>query len=147
MFNATNTVPDKVFTQTKDLVLRLKRKSTRWVNTLAAGGSSDFVFSIIDSLYEDRESMKSIRGTSGLIAYAQEQELLADYDIVAELDALIILITDVISSVVLAFPTNSGGFLLAHTINAEGQRIPREFSSANLAEIKNKIQLIADNIT
>ena len=110
-------------------------------NALAVmqGGSisSLFVFSMLDQLIGIINSLTTLKAVSGLDAYATAQgysgTLSADCTTCANAA------TTCINWVVTNFPA-SGGFLQAETLNADGTRTPRQFTSAQTAGLQANLQ-------
>ena len=146
-FKASSYVPADAYEQAKRTMVALKRQCdgavSRWN---ADGASADEVLSAIAQLRQLDVTLSNLSGTSGLAAYAQDQESDPAYDVVAEFVTVRNLIDSALTTLVGNFPKDGSGYLLSHTFDASNIRVPRHFTASNLANAITALQAISDSI-
>ena len=146
-FRATNIVPVDAYELARQNAAGVRRFSQNLSTQLAAGGNSEEVLAVVDSLVSFKNNLNESVGVPGIVAYAQDQEDDPAYDVAAEFIALIALIDLAITEVVTTIPKDGGGFLLIQTINADGTRVPRDFTGAQLTGITTRLDNIVAGIS
>lgn len=132
-FRASNILPDKGLDRAKSIANTLKGVAQRYATQFSSGGDTDDIFQVTDALRQAKIGLNAVRGISGISAHAIEQENDASYDVVVEFNALVATIDGAVAEIVATFPVDGSGFLLGHTMDADGQRVPRVFSSGALS--------------
>lgn len=114
--------------------------------SLAAGSvTTDFIFRMLDQLGGVITALTSWKGVTGLDTYATGQSYSGTLssDCTTTSNAAQTCITWVSAN----FPTSSGGFLLGHTLNADGTRTPRSFTPANTAGLQTNLTAFVATIS
>lgn len=108
------------------------RNQTQVLRSAAAGSglNSTSILRYTAMLSGTHAALTRIGAIPGIAAYAQAQ-INSSIDIIAEFNSLKGAIASVVSWVVANFP-QSGGFLLASSINAQGITTDRQFTPATL---------------
>jgi hypothetical protein len=132
-FRATNSVPEGGLNNAKRLAVSIKNTAITRAAFYASGADSDNILALADEMRRYSIALTAIKSIPGIGQYARDQEGDANYDIVAEFNALIAGVDAVVSQIVSTFPVDSSGFLLSHTIAGDGQRSARNFPSAALS--------------
>ncbi len=98
--------------------------------------NSDFVFRLLDQTAAAINALTQWESVSGLNTYATNQGYAGT--MTTDCGAVITAAQAILSWVVANFPT-SGGFLQAYTLNADGSRTPRSFTSAQTAGLQTAL--------
>lgn len=146
-FRATNLIPERGLLRAKNQATRLKAAADSFAITFASGGNADEIFQCLDFLRGTKTQFNQIRSIPGIVVFAAEQENDAAYDIVVEFTIMIAAIDAVIANIVATMPQDGSGFLLAYTISANGTRVPRTFSAANLSQLVADLNEISASIS
>ncbi len=96
----------------------------------AASVSSDFIFRMLDQFIGAIAALATWKIVAGLDAYATEQGYSGTMS--ADCTTTATAATACVSWVTTNFPT-SGGFITAYTLNADGTRTPRQFTTVQTA--------------
>lgn len=104
----------------------------------AQGGpiNTDFVFRMLDQVAGAINALTIWKAVAGLDAYATSQSY--PQSIVGDCNASITAAQAIISWVTTNFPS-SGGFLQGYTLNADGSRTPRSFTTAQTAGLQTAL--------
>ena len=145
-FRASNIVPEKGLERAKTQANYLRRKAGEKVSQFSSGANADDILALASNLRSVRNDLASLTSISGLAEYAREQENDSSYDIVAEFNALLALVDDVITEIVTTFPVDSSGYLLSHTIDTTGQRTSRTFSAAAISGVVSNLNALVAGI-
>ncbi len=100
------------------------------ISVQAASVSSDFIFRMLDQLIGAIDALNTWKIVSGLDGYATAQGYSGTMS--ADCTTAATAATACVSWVTTTFPT-SGGFITAYTLNADGTRTPRLFTTAQTA--------------
>lgn len=146
-FRATNIIPEQAFAQAKTLAATLKSYCVNRSNDYATGATGKNILDALSALISYKEQLESIRTTPGIGAYAQEQEGDPAYDVGAEFVTLLSLLDATIQDIIATFPTDGSGYLLAETLDASGNRIPRTFPGASLSGIRSNLNAVANGVS
>ena len=121
-----------------------KTTSQNYVAQLAAGPvSSDWVFAFINRCNLSIVGFNQYKGVPGLNAYAQAQIPGYAGTMTSDIDAVIAGIQACIDWVVANFPKDSTNtWVLAYSINADGTRNPRNFSTAQTAGLRTNLNAL-----
>lgn len=113
-----------------------KAQAQNALASLANPVNSDFVFRMLDQLGGIVSALTAWKAVTGLdtLATAQGYAGTMSTDCAATITAA----QTCIAWVVANFP-NSGGFLQAYTLNADGTRTPRSFTSAQTAGLQTDL--------
>src|SRR5258705_3644539 len=105
--------------------------------SLAAGNvNSDFIYRMLDQLGSVVTGLNQWKAVSGLDTYATGQGYTGTMS--ADCTTTVTSAQNCISWVVTNFPA-SGGFLQAYSLNADGSRTPRVFTSAQTAGLQTAL--------
>src|SRR5262249_24421075 len=114
-----------------------KAQAQNALTSLQAGSvNSDFIFRLLDQTGGAISALTAWKAVSGLDTYATGQGYLGT--LTTDCNSSITAAQAVISWVVTNFPA-SGGFLQAYTLNADGSRTPRSFTSAQTAGLQTAL--------
>lgn len=94
--------------------------------------TSSRLFSYLESMARNIESLTEVSSVPGLATYAQQQLSDPSIDLPAEFSAMFAAAVTVRDWMANNFPS-SGGYLLAQTLDAAGRRQDRTFTTAQLA--------------
>lgn len=114
--------------------------------SLAAGNvTTDFVFRMLDQLGGTITALTSWKAVAGLDSFATGQGYSGTLssDCTTTSNAAQTCITWVSGN----FPTSSNGFLLGHTLNADGTRTARSFTPANTAGLQTNLTAFVATIS
>lgn len=116
----------------------IKRIAQNNYETMAAGPvSASFVITLLDNLKGARSVFDAAGNLPGMAAYAQEQ---LGQDVTADFVAMVSEIDTVGSLIVSALPKDGSGYLLLETIDAQGNRTERTFTSAQTSGVRSALQ-------
>lgn len=104
--------------------------------TLAGTVNTDFIFRMLDQLSGAIAALNQWKATSGLDAFATAQGYSGTMS--TDCSTAVTAAQACISWVVTNFP-NSGGFLQSHTLNADGSRTPRTFTTGQTAGLQTAL--------
>lgn len=125
--------------QVQNFAAQAKDRATNAVATMAAGPvDTTFVFSLLDALNGLIANLNAVKNTAGLDAYATAQVPGYAGTMSSDITATIAAAQACIDWVVTNFPA-SNGFLLGHSLNVDGTRVPRSFSSAQTAGFRTAL--------
>jgi len=145
-FRATNVLPAEGLRDAKGLAVNLDNYAASLSVSFARGENSERILNALSTLISYRQRFASIAATPNLAQYAKAQENDPAYDIGAEFTAMIATLDTVITTIQAAFPKDANGFLLAETLNAAGERVPRKFTGAQLAGIVADLDAVVAGI-
>lgn len=110
-------------------------------NALAAlqAGSvnTDFIFRLLDQTASAITALTAWKATAGLDTYATGQGYPTTLS--TDCNSCITAAQSVISWVTTNFPADAQGFLQGYTLNADGSRIPRSFTTAQTAGLQTAL--------
>jgi hypothetical protein len=113
--------------------------------SLAAGNvTSDFVFRLLDQLGGAVAALTTWKAVAGLDTFATGQGYPTTMS--TDCNSVITAAQTCIAWVVANFPT-SGGFLQSETLNADGSRTARSFTSAQTAGLQTNMTTLVATIT
>lgn len=146
-FRATNIIPEQGFGRAKSLCERLKRFCDSRSSEYASGANSERILTAMDTLINFRTELNVVKSTPRIAQYAKDQEGDQNYDVAAEFIAVIALLDIAIASIITAFPRDGNDYLLAETMDANGVRAPRNFTSGALSGIRTDLDAVAAGIS
>lgn len=109
------------------------------VSTLTGTVDANFVFQLVDNVRAAISLLNRDASVSGMGAYAQAQYNDNTYDVATEFNGMVNALNGVISWVVTNFPKDTGQFLQAYKINADGSRAPATFTPAQTAGLTSAL--------
>src|SRR6266404_2488246 len=116
----------------------VKAQAQNALITLQGGDvNSDFIFRILDQLNSIVNALNQWKAVPGLDVYATGQGYVGILS--ADCTSCTNAATACITWVVNNFPTTSG-FIQAHTLNVDGSRTPRSFTSIQTAGLQTNLQ-------
>lgn len=104
--------------------------------SLAGTVNSDFIYRMLDQLGTVITALNQWKAVTGLDTYATGQGYTGT--ISSDCTSTVTAAQNCIAWVVVNFP-NSGGFLQAYTLNADGTRTPRSFTTAQTAGLQTNL--------
>src|SRR5882672_1935833 len=104
--------------------------------TLSGTVNSDFIFRMLDQLGVVVTALNQWKAISGLDTYATGQGYAGT--ISTDCSTTVTSAQNCIAWVVTNFP-NASGFLQSHTLNADGSRTPRSFTTAQTAGLQTAL--------
>src|SRR5271166_3612704 len=108
--------------------------------SLQAGSvDSLFIFQMLDQVRSLIGYLNQVQGTAGLNAYATAQCTGYAGTMTTDITAVINAATAIITWVVTNFPADTGGFIQAFKLNADGSRAAATFTSAQTAGLQSAI--------
>lgn len=128
--------------------LRLIQQQRAWLKvvvlpamaqSLAGTVNVNTILQFVDNLKAALQVMAANASVPGLAAYAQAQIGVPSYDPVADYNTLVTQLNDCIAWVTSNFPKDTGGFMQAYTLNADGSRTQATFTSAQTAQLLTRI--------
>jgi len=141
---ATAILPGEAFSLIRSYVPQYKAAAQDASATLAATSiNTDYVFNMLDRLREIVVNLTSWKSVAGLDAYATADGY--PTTISTDCTAIVTAAQNCIDWVVTNFPS-SGGFLLDNSLNADGSRTPRSFSSAQTAGLRTRLNALVATI-
>lgn len=117
------------------------------VISLTGTVDANFVFQLLDNLRAAISMLNADAAVPGIAAYAQAQFSNSGYNISAEFTAMVNDLNSVVSWVVANFPKDTGNFLQAYTINADGSRTAATFTSAQTAGLTSALNTVIAEIS
>jgi hypothetical protein len=132
-FRASTITLDQGLRRAKEQALWIKQHHQSAVQTLTGNVNSNQIFQLIDNTAAVISMLQEDASVPGIAAYAQQQFNDPAYNVGAEFTAMVNALQAVVAWVVNNFPKDANGFLLSHTINANGSRTPRVFTPAQTA--------------
>lgn len=109
----------------------LVQRRAQMLNPTAA----DVPVSVIQLLRNQIAALPSLAATPGIVAYAQDQEGDASYNITAEVTTTVAAMTASRDQLISMFPKDGNGFLLYQTMDAQGALAYRVFTAAQLLPV------------
>jgi len=136
----------EAWTQARQIAASIKDNATSLSSQSAAGnvGSSQ-VLRMSVFLRDARVRLMTIKDTPGIGAYVQAQLADQNINIAADFDAMVLAMDNVIAWIVTNFP-QSGGFLAAQTIAANGSISDRQFTPAQTANLRPLLDALSATI-
>lgn len=130
--------PQDAFIAIRSNAAGVKAQAQNALISLQAGPvSSDFIFRMLDQLASIIAALNAWEAIAGLDSYATEQGYTGS--LAGDCATCSTAATACITWVVTNFPASSG-FLQSHTLNADGSRTPRSFTSAQTAGLQTNLQ-------
>jgi len=106
---------------------------------ITAGG----VLSLLDNLSGALATFQGVAGLAGIAAYAQDQ---LGQDVAPDFSAMIAEVTACRDWIVSALPKDGDGYLLLETMDAQGSRTERTFSTAATAGLRTALDALIATI-
>lgn len=133
---------------TQNCAAQAKDRATSAVAVMGAGPvDANFVFSLLDGLAGLIANLNSVKNTAGLDAYATAQVPGYAGTISSDITATVNAAQACIDWVVANFPKDSTAtFLLAQSLNADGTRTMRGFTSAQTAGFRTALNTLLATI-
>lgn len=114
---------------------------------LAGTVDANFIFQLVDNIRAAISLLNRDASVSGMGAYAQAQYNDNTYNVATEFTNMVNALNGVISWVVTNFPKDTGQFLQAYKINADGSRAPATFTSAQTAGLTSALNAAVATIS
>ena len=146
-FRASNSAPVQEYAAAKGLIAGIRRSALLRVQQFSTGTDGYEIMDLLGQLVNAKAKMLEVAAIPGLAAYAQAQENDPTYDVVAEFQNVVSLVTAAIDEIVATYPTSAGGYAEVFSINPSGAKTPRAFNSAQVAALSTRLQAIADAIS
>lgn len=132
-FKASNSLAPAALTAGKRTALQVKALVQNAItNWSASGANVDEILRVLRQLKAADDQLATVAATPGIVAYAQEYEADAGYDVVAEFTALRGLMQTAFNALIADVP-DDGTYALIYELAADATLTPRQFSAAALA--------------
>jgi hypothetical protein len=123
-------------------ILALKTVLQELRSVAAAGPlASSRLLSLYTTLVTERAELVTAAATPGILQYARDQKDNQTLDVVAEFNALVGLIDDLIAWIGTNFPKDANGYLLAQTLGPT-KPVDRTFTVAQTAGLRTQLDLL-----
>lgn len=133
--------------QVRSILQGIKNQGNNAITLLQASSvSTDWVFALLDQLRNVVSSLNALKTTQGLDAYASAQWPTYTGTLSTDIGTVVTNATSCISWVTSNFPTDTGGFLMGYTLNADGSRTARQFTPAQTAGLVAALQTLVNSI-
>lgn len=132
--SANTLLAAEAFTAIRSNAANWKAQAQNANLSLAGSVSSDFIFRLLDQLGTAVSALTVWKAVTGLDAYATTQAYVGVLS--TDCNSTITAAQACISWVTTNFP-NAGGFLQSETLNADGSRTPRSFSTVQTAGLQS----------
>jgi len=142
---ATNVIPAKAYDEARLVMVSVRRDAVRYRDQFQSeGGDSDTLLGVLAGLSSSRSRLMTLAATSGIGPYAAEQEDDPAYNAGQEFNGLLALMVSAGQEIIAVIPTqNPDDYLLTHTLDAQGFRVARQFTSADLQDVSTALDAIA----
>ncbi len=132
---ALNKLPSEAYPEAKQVIRSVRLDAIRYRDQFTASGAdSETILGVLAGLSASRAQLDILGQTPGLAQYARDQEGDQNYDAGAEFTSFMALVQTAGVAMAQAIP-KSAGYLLANTLDADGFRVPRTFTPAELATV------------
>jgi hypothetical protein len=130
--------PQEAYNAIRDGAGSVKAQAQNALLTMQSGPvNSDYIFSMLNELGGIVAALNAWKVITGLDSFATAQGYTGTLS--TDCATCATAATACITWVVTNFP-NSGGFLQSHTLNADGTRTPRSFTTVNTAGLQTNLQ-------
>ncbi len=146
-FRASNVIPANRYEHAKRIALQTQRFCDWQASQFASGGTSQDILSCAEKLRYYKQELQNCASVPGIAAYVRAQEDDDTYDVVAEFTALIAAIDAAIAEIVNTFPKDTGDYLLAQKINADGSLSQRNFNAGSVNSLRSLLAAIASQVS
>jgi|SRR5882724_328523 len=121
----------------------IKQQATDALVTLTGPVDTVWVFNAADIMRNTILNFNRFKNVTGLDAYATQQVPGYSGSMVTDITSTIAAIQSCLDWIVANFPKDSTNqFILAETLNADGTRTPRSFTSAQTAGLQTRLQAL-----
>jgi hypothetical protein len=146
-FRASNALPAYNYDRAKKLAWQLRRLTSARSAEFASGATSAQVLSVLDNMRALKAELDEVKTTPGIAAYAKAQEDDVAYDVVAEFTAMLAAVDAVIQEIITTMPKDGSGFLLLNQFDVDGALIPRNFTAAQLANLRTLLDGVTSSVS
>ena len=146
-FRASSLITSNGYASAKGLALRAKSAAEASAADFSSSTASDRVLQCYQSLRQIRDELVSVKSIPGIVAYAQDQEADATYDVAAEFTALIAALDSVFAEIESTFPTTGAGYLEERKLTAQGTYEYRTFSPGALSTLRGLLGNVASAVS
>jgi len=123
---------------------RLRALAVNARDRMAAGNvGASLPLSLLESVRAATKEFDRISAIPGIVAYAQEQ---LGADIGSDFSAMNTAAKTVGAEIIAALPKDANGYLLLETIDAQGQRLPRQFTPQQTAGLRASLDALIATI-
>ena len=143
---ASQVTKKKALDKIMERALYIRSMAQRAVARLATNTGADYILALLDELNAGRAELNSYASTPDLAGYARDQLNSPSYDVVTEYGATMAAMQNVSAWVVANFPKDANGFVLSHTMDAEGVRTPRQFTPAQTSGLVTQLNALISTI-
>lgn len=134
--SASTMLAGEAFAAIRNNAAGYKAQAQNALVSLAGTVNSDFVYRMLDQLGGAVAALNTWKAVAGLDAYATAQGYSGTMS--SDCATTVSAAQTCIAWVVTNFP-NSGGFLQAYSLNADGSRTPRTFTTAQTAGLQSNL--------
>jgi len=115
-----------------------KAQAQNALASLQAGSvNTDFIFRMLDQMAGAINALTVWKAVAGLDTYATSQSY--PTSLVSDCNTAITAAQAVLSWVATNFPSDAGGFLQGYTLNTDGSRTPRSFTTGQTAGLQTAL--------
>jgi hypothetical protein len=144
----TRLTAQEAFSTIHSLLRQVKLDTTNLL-ALANGGTADAesILSYLERISSYKATIASMAEVPGVATFAQSALGEGALNIGSEFLAVSAAIDSLIAWVAANFPKDANGYLLAQTLNAQGQRVSRVFSAASLSTFRTALQGLLNTLS
>ena len=124
----------------------LKQQAQNGVALLTGVASANQIFQLMDNIRAPLTIFNQVAAIPGIAAYAQAQFDDPTYDVAANFTAMVNALNAVVAWVMANFPKDTGGFVQAYTLAANGDRVPVTFTSVQTAGLASALNTLIASI-
>src|SRR5262249_41728562 len=136
----------EAYTQIRTLAQAIKNAANGYLATLQGGPVNSLsIFSFLDQANGGISALNNYANASGLNTYATSQGYIGT--MTSDVTAVISALQTCINTIVSTFPVDTGGFIQAFKLNADGSRVATNFSSAQTAGLQTNLQAVINSIS
>lgn len=146
-FIASQASLQKALNDAQNQALWIKGICQAAVSSLTGTVDANFIFQLLDNLRAVIAMLNADAAVPGIAAYAQAQFDNSGYNISTEFTNMVNDLTAVVTWIYDNFPKDSGGYIQAFTLNADGSRTAATFTSAQTAGLTSALNTVIAEIS
>ena len=124
----------------------VRRLAVRQRTIMRQSVTSDVIIGLTDAFNGQRQIIMAARSAPGIRQWVRDQYGNQARDIVADLDAMVAALDDVIQHIFNTFPKSSNGFMERDTLNSDGSVTERVFQPNQVAQLRNLLGALVATI-
>lgn len=138
----TQRTPAEALRDAKTLAATVKAHAQSRVTLFSSPVERAVVLSLVQILHNWRAEFEAIALIPGIAQYARDQFDDQDYDIVAEFQAMVGAMDDVITNITSTFPKSDSGEIEDRVLNSNGTITQRTFTAAQLSTLRGLLETL-----